>query len=60
MTDKTNKRKCPSSPEEDKVPMVDGIMMNGYLRESKRIVGKFYGQKKMIQSEAGCMLEGVG
>jgi hypothetical protein len=56
----TQKRKCPSPEEEVVVPMADGVVMQGYLRESKRIAAKYHGQKRKIQEEASCMLEGVG
>ena len=61
MTDTPNKRKRPSHAEEGNTDtMADGVVMHGYLRESKRIVTKFHGQKEKIQTEASCMLEGVG
>ena len=60
MTDApNNKRKRPSSPEEDSVPMADGVVMHGFLRGSKRTVLEFHGQKTKIEDDANSILEDV-
>ena len=60
MTDtRNNKRKCPSSPEEDSVPMADGVVMHGFLRASKQTVLEFHDQKTKIEDDANSILEDV-